>query len=504
MRARRSGIAVATFALVALLAAPAPGVANDSAMGGAGGAVTPIGSTTIRMKAETVQVLVYQQFAEYRVDFQFENSGAPQKVKLGFPFPVPVEGDYTPPAAFRAWQGDKPLAVTYEETPAKDMMKTGYYLHEADFPTGVTMISVSYFADHDMWAEQPPEGATPPERFKDATSFWGSYPYQVSTGAGWAGTIGQSTIRYYVTRDALLWGVDAAINERARMWDEDPEMTKDAGKVLRQYKQLTPGVYQWTFTDFEPTPDAFGRSAYDIDMPFFIPYGQSEFAEPWMPVSDVKASSELRLDGFEYPAANATDGNPSTAWAEGASGSGTGQTLTISFPRKTVGGELRVLPGYAKTEALFRKYNRPKTLDVEFSDGKKTTFSLSDEPVVQRFLFDSDAEWAKVTIGEVYRGTTRDETYISEIEIAEPDPSLKMLSFEEVLAGKVDAASEMPPDAPQVDDGRDYGDVRWKLLAQAGGCAVLLGLLIGGTIVIVQRRAMARRNSPPVEPPSGS
>jgi hypothetical protein len=516
MRSSRTGKAVATVALAALLVCgPTVGVANDSAMGGAGGAVTPIGSSTIRMAAETVQVIAYGDFAEYRVDFLFENSGPAQKVKLGFPFPLPFEGEAngTPAAAFRAWRDDVPLAVTYQEVTAKSGAHTAYFLHEAEFPPGETMIRVSYYARHDSTAGSPPEGVTAPARFADAFSYWGFYPYTVSTGAGWAGTIGKSVIRYSLSNDALAWGVESAIAEQAARLAENTEAAAGSADRIKEYTRLSENVYQWVFTDFEPTPNANGRSAYDIELAFYVPGGASEVALPWMPLADVKATSELKLTGFEYPAFNAVDGDPSTAWAEAAEGSGVGETLTMTFPVKRGVSELRVLPGYAKTEALFRKYNRPKVLDVEFSDGSRTSLSLADEPTLQRFPVSAQAEWAKVTITDVYKGTTRDETYLSEIEFGTPAP--RMLKFETVLAGGLTDPSEQTTEQPQPDgNGEDRSgaggwpawlrEPGWPLVVACVGCAALLGLITGGLIVALARRRRASSRGSDESPPGAA
>jgi hypothetical protein len=491
MRATRTA-EMAAMALAALLVfMPATGVANDSAMGGAGGAVTPIGSSTIRMTAETVQVIAYGDFAEYRVDFRFENSGAAQKVKLGFPFPLPFEGEEnaTPAAAFRAWRGEEPLAVTYQEVTAKSGARTAYFLHEAEFPTGETMIRVSYYAKHDSTAGSPPDGLAAPPRFPDAFSYWGSYPYTVSTGAGWAGTIGKSVIRYYVSPDALAWGFEPANAQQAEMLAGNTEAPTGSAEKLASYKRLADGIYEWVFTDFEPTPSAEGRSAYDIALDFFVPGGASEVALPWMPVANMTATSELKLTGFEYPAFNAADGNPSTAWAEAAEGSGIGEKLTVTFPVSRHVSEVRVLPGYAKTEALFRKYNRPKVLDVEFSDGTKTTLSLADEPSLQRFPVSVDAEWAKVTIADVYKGTTRDETYLSEIEFGTPAP--QMLTFETVLAGGLADPSEQATEQPRPVGSGENSAPDVVVVTQCVASAAFLGLIIGVVIVVILRRRRA-------------
>lgn len=494
----------AALLLAALLAAPgAVAHANDSAMGGAGGAVKPVGSTTIRMGAETVQVVAFERYAEYQVDFQFENTGAPQHVKLGFPFPLPFEdGEYTPPAGFRAWQGDTPLPVTYQEVKEGDW-KLGYYLHEADFPTGKTMVRVRYYAAPDTSVGSPPPNLRPPERFAGSSSFLGFYPYTVSTGAGWAGTIGTSVIRYYISPDALVWGVNEAAKQAAdRMQPNDvtgvgAAKQKDAAAKLLSYTTPAPGVYEWRFTDFEPTPSADGSSPYDIALPFYIPTGIGSKAPSWAPQAGVKASSELTLGQYKYPAFQAVDGDPSSAWAEGAPGSGTGQSLTVTFPASRQVREIRVLPGYAKNEALFRKYNRPRTLNVEFSDGTSKLVDLADEPTLQRFPVSANATWAKVTIGDVYRGTTGDETYLSEIEFGTAKAP-EVMPFTDVLDGKVAAPGEVGGAAGATtstpgSDGtlrfpEQWRDPGWPLFACCVGCGVLLGLVIGAVLVLVMRK----------------
>jgi len=93
------------------------------------------------MESETVQAIVYAQFAEYRVDFRFVNQGAAQTVTLGFPFLVTVSGgDDNAPVAFQAWQDGRPLAVTIGKAASTDDLaqpgSMGYYLHQATFPPG--------------------------------------------------------------------------------------------------------------------------------------------------------------------------------------------------------------------------------------------------------------------------------------------------------------------------------------------------------------------------------
>lgn len=358
---RSRAIAALTAALV--LGAPAAALANDSLVTGTGGNVKPITSTDIRMEAETVQVVCYDRYAEYRVDFKFVNRGKPQKIKLGFPFNKPPEGTYIPPAAFRAWQDGKSLAVTYAEVdegiPGWEGWKRDYYLHEATFPRGTTMITVSYLAAAGSTVVEPPEGVAPPSDYTDASYNWLTYfPYRVSTGAGWAGTIGTTVIRYSLSSDFLGWGPDEAMRFTSENF-ASPE--SESAEVQLGYAKPSPGVYQWTFEDYEPTAGESGTSPYDIEFDFWRPYVYDGTPPAWQPVVSVKGSTNLKLGGYSYPAAQAADGDPSSAWAEAAKGSGKGQWVLVKFGQVKQVKEIRVLPGYAKRPTCSSSTTGPRS-----------------------------------------------------------------------------------------------------------------------------------------------
>lgn len=89
------------------------------------------------------------------------------------------------------------------------------------------------------------------------------------------------------------------------------------------------------------------------------------------------ASSTLpHKDPKRYAAANAIDGDPGTAWVEGAKGIGKGETLTLRFARPTPIDGLIVIAGYAKSPKTLTDNGVPTKLAV-FLDGKPAgTFAL--------------------------------------------------------------------------------------------------------------------------------
>lgn len=473
-----------TLALgVALLAGGAVAAwANDTAVGGAGGTVEPLADDGIRLEAETVQVIAYRRFAAYRVDFKFVNDGPAKTLLLGFPFPQGMEPEspHVPPASVRAWQGDTPLEVVAQQgTDGVEIVE--YWTHEVSFPAGVTFVRVEYYAAPTISVGGPPDGILTPAPWQGFDSWQALYPYTVHTGAGWAGTIGKTLIRYTFTDDADAWGADEMLAYTIDMLAAD-DLPEDA-QILAQYQMSRPGVFEWVFEDYEPTP------AYDIGVPFLQPVRRTQAEDAGSAAERspadviVTASSWLDLgEEFQYRPGNVADGYPSSAWAEDAEGSGIGEWLRFEFGERRAVREVQVLPGYAKTAELYSKYNRPKTLYVEFSDGTGVELPLADEPVLQTFPVRADAEWVEVSIRDVYTGTTRDETYLAEIEFAE-SASPQFVTFQELMGETEVPANEEPPaeeatagpDVPESAEDARWSAATWLLF---GGLAVLAAVLV--------------------------
>jgi len=133
--ARVAGVAALAIAFAAFVPT-APAAADDTAVGGMGGSVYPIRNADIRLDQETVQAVVYGDFAEYLVEFHFVNDGPAQDVLLGFPFAVTADegsGRTTGPvSAFQAWQEGRPLKVTMGRSLPQALEtanQVGYFLH---------------------------------------------------------------------------------------------------------------------------------------------------------------------------------------------------------------------------------------------------------------------------------------------------------------------------------------------------------------------------------------
>ncbi|MBU4556975.1 MAG: hypothetical protein KJ747_08900, partial [Actinobacteria bacterium] len=406
------------------------------------------------MHAETIQAVVFGRYAEYRVDFEFENdSDETTKVLLGFPFLLPDRETpgYMPAAGFRAWQDGTPLAIEYVEG-ADGPLGVGYYTHEVTFRPGTTRVAVSYLASPSETVATPVDATAPAPWTSVEQHSLCNLSYWVHTGALWKGDIGTTILRYRFAPDAPAWGTAQLLAQRSQSLGEYAETMQDphqgeVASVLDTVRQPEPGVFEWRFENYDPIADPkTGLSAYDVSLPYYRPlFGTLSRGSSTYPLHAIRASSELVLGEHSYPAVQALDGRPDTAWAEAASGDGAGESIKVEFDAPTNVAELRIVSGYAKTRELFRKYNRPKTLKVKFADGTSKLLDLDDQPGLQRFpLAASGATAATIEIVDVYHGTTRNETYISEIQFGTASaPSFA--SFEELMSRKVSAPIATEP-----------------------------------------------------------
>lgn len=137
--------------------------------------------------------------------------------------------------------------------------------------------------------------------------------------------------------------------------------------------------------------------------------------------TEVFATTTLPSDGSNtYGAYNLIDEDNSTAWVEGADDSGIGQKITFKADSPQTINHIRIMNGYCKSQEVYQKNNRVKSVNIIFSDGTTVRKSLADVYGEYQFLyFDSPIVCDEFTIEiqEVYSGSKYNDTCISEIQI---------------------------------------------------------------------------------------
>jgi len=133
--------------------------------------------------------------------------------------------------------------------------------------------------------------------------------------------------------------------------------------------------------------------------------------------ASITASSTLPpAEGYIYDASMAADGSNHTAWVEGADGIGDYEWIQFIFSKKQEISQMSIVPGYASTNSSYFKNNRVKEFRLEFSDGSKVPFSLSDEMTTHSIMFDPvNTEYVRIVILDVYRGSEHNDTAIAEV-----------------------------------------------------------------------------------------
>jgi len=195
---------------------------------------------------------------------------------------------------------------------------------------------------------------------KNSSVYGSFFRYRLSSGACWAGTIGSGHI---VLQPKGI----------------DPRDLKVLKPLNRFHKQGEAWV--WDFENLEPTladdlvidpVPAVDRIWEDSKSVTYVHRGGDWSMEHHN--YKATASSVKPPEGdLNYAVANLNDGDPNNAWCAGKPGPGVGEWLEL---RPEVAKPLRslvLLPGYQKSEELFRANARPKRVKVILND--EHTFS---------------------------------------------------------------------------------------------------------------------------------
>lgn len=140
----------------------------------------------------------------------------------------------------------------------------------------------------------------------------------------------------------------------------------------------------------------------------------------------LSASSFLPAQGkITYNADNVDDGDPATAWCEGARGDGIGEwiqfTLEAGPAKKEVNfNGITIANGYLKNDSVWGENNRVKTLRFELNGHPVALMKLADSRDLQFFSGGPVKEVRpgdklRFVIQEVYPGSKYHDTCISDM-----------------------------------------------------------------------------------------
>lgn len=122
--------------------------------------------------------------------------------------------------------------------------------------------------------------------------------------------------------------------------------------------------------------------------------------------------------GFTYRPKNLVDTDLNTAWVEGKTGNGEGESLVVELNGQRTVTAIQVMNGYHKNERLFLANNRVRVAELQFSNGETRLISLADAPGLQSIdVGKQKADWVRFTIKSVYPGTKYKDTAVTEFRV---------------------------------------------------------------------------------------
>lgn len=135
------------------------------------------------------------------------------------------------------------------------------------------------------------------------------------------------------------------------------------------------------------------------------------------------SSSALKpIHDFHYDAAGIHDFSLRTAWVEGVTGNGLGESISFRFPKASPPvTTIKIFNGYMKSEKTWKDNARIKQLRLYINEKPYALLNLQDSKSEQIFAVDalqskSSPLILKFEITEVYKGDKYEDAAISEIE----------------------------------------------------------------------------------------
>ena len=131
------------------------------------------------------------------------------------------------------------------------------------------------------------------------------------------------------------------------------------------------------------------------------------------------SSVRLAVQSNTYYAANAIDGQRTTAWIEGVNGPGLGEWIRFDFDREIKLHRIVIQPGYFKGPQIWTQNNRLAAMTANFSDGTLRELTFGDRMESQRIDVGTvRTKWVRLVIKSIYYGTnpgSTDDTALSEV-----------------------------------------------------------------------------------------
>lgn len=180
-----------------------------------------------------------------------------------------------------------------------------------------------------------------------------------------------------------------------------------------------------------------------------------------LPVTATTSSTYPPEESTTYEAKNLSDGKASTAWVEGEEGSGLGAWVELDLGGEQEVSLIKVWAGMWYSRPFWERGNRPKQIEVKWSDDTTELFTLTDEMKAQELRPASPKRTSKVRlkVQQVHNGSAWHDTGISEIQVFDTQNESRIRAAAVTASSTTAADADGSYDALHIDDGLD--DTMW-------------------------------------------
>jgi hypothetical protein len=217
-------------------------------------------------------------------------------------------------------------------------------------------------------------------------------------------------------------------------------------KPKNRFKKISDTRFEWEFQNLKPTladdmkivahpaydtywfrgEVATGPEAESEDHPKFRPEYYVQGKRYFLQHADytATASSTLATQGnHEYGVDNIRQMNAERTWAEGASGDGIGESVTLDIHRPLPLDTILIMPGYkADDVTLWTKNNRVAELEITLNGEHTFTATIPDDKFAELYPipvrnYTKPVTNLKLVIKKVHSGTSARDTCISQLQL---------------------------------------------------------------------------------------
>jgi len=326
----------------------------------------------ILLRSECLTIVPVGDWVEVHAVYILENTGPAKLVEYGFPLEV-SENEFSgfyhsvdKEPTIRILDGAMPLSVEVLTVPGRvDAAGMDSYIIDGNVKWFTTSLSF-----------QQGETKTVSVHARVLSSY-----EDFSTTKGFLPSYSSRYFRYSLD-PAGYWGCGTA--GEMEMAVDFSWVTENGGEVedlIGPGEWLTDNIYGFNSVDFMLDGAGIIEFQYSVDRWKLARLIEDNTLPSWQ-FGEISVSSELpEQEGHEYDYRNMFDGDPATAWAEGAEGDGTGEWIEVELPEAYGLGSIAVVNGYQSSREAYEANGRAAEIlcTVYFSNGYTETYTIDLE-----------------------------------------------------------------------------------------------------------------------------